>query len=296
MLCRSLTSMDSGIFQDDSAHDATSGASAIPAHETSGQLHSSKKNGLFNVLGAKRPRMEQSLYLEKQRKEEFLPSNGKKTIPKVFDTTAMVDVEKTSLSRPTLVHGVSQWDFPLGTRNKSEFVFESLRGGFDAKVVTSDITSFTHPKTQPRHCRNTRKRQLQFSEKASEDKIIRSNEKDESVPFGSPGSRRRINEGPTFEKKIRPKATGIEFDTRFLSFALAPDGGIMEEKLVWSIDKSNDDVSYYDRREACMGKIPDLPKRCRESLSRVGPMYQARLPTRLKPCRTFSCCWDHPKG
>jgi hypothetical protein len=68
------------------------------------------------------------------------------------------------------------------------------------------------------------------------------------------------------------KATGVEFDARFLSFAPAPDGSSTGEKIVWCIGKNSHDI-FFDSREATMEEILDLPKRCRESLYRVGQIH-----------------------
>jgi hypothetical protein len=283
--------MDSGMTQDDSVN-----ASATSAPEKDAELYSTLENSVLNVPLTQGSLRENRPHLEKQRKQNSPLSNGQSPITKISDTTAIFVTEKRSSScRKSLVNGVSQWNFPLGILDKSKFVFDSLRQGFDAKVVRSTIASLTLPTSQQRQTRNSRKRKIHYNEKALEDNVIGAEEKDKRPPFGSPRSRRRTNEDPTYETKIKPKAAGVEFDTRFLSFELAPDGSFMVEKLVWSIENTRNNISY-DSREASLEKIPDLPKQCSESFSRVGPMYQARIPKRLKLGNSIPCCWDKPPG
>jgi hypothetical protein len=287
--------MDSSLFQDDFANNKMSGVSRLSAPDKDVELQTTQENGVFNVPVIRRSQKEEKTHLEQQSKQKPPLSNGQRPIAKISDTIAIACTENSSSTKPTLVHGVSRWDFPVGILDKSKFVLDSLREGFDAKVVTSNVKPLAHPRSQPRQTRKTRKRQIQYNEKALEDNIIGAEVKDIRPPFGSPRSRRRVNEDPTFEKKIRPKATGVEFDTRFLNFALALDGSRMEEKLVWCIGRSRNDVCF-DSREATMEKILDLPKRFRESFSRVGPIYQARIPERVKPGNNILCYGDEPPG
>jgi hypothetical protein len=205
---------------------------------------------------------------------------------------------KEKTSRPSLVSGLSEWNFPAGVMDKSRFVGESLRKGSDAKVISresSKTPSPTHPSTPPRQARPARVKRVRYDEKSLEENVIGAEDLNDRPVFGSPRSRRRITEDPVFEKKIHPKATGIEFDTRFLGFAVAADGSKMEEKLVWTTsDQSNEEISH-DIRKACVEMIPDLPKRLKKSLSRVGPMYQARIP-RKGDCVCNTTDWDEPPG
>lgn len=304
-----VSNMDSAVACQNDTNGTLAGPSTVSAPEKGGEQHSTEQNGVTLPAASQKLQEPQS----KQQDEKSSPvvslgsidspvPDGSSPTAKTSDATEDAATEKKEkASKPSLVDGLSVWDFPVGTLDMSKFVSDSLRRGSDAKVVLSNTTSneietssSTHPSTPPRPTRAARTKRIRYDEKALEDNIIGAEEQNERPPFGSPRSRRRINEDPTFEKKIHPKATGIEFDTRFLRFATAPDGSKMEEKLVWSADKVIEVISH-DSREACIEKIPDLPKRCKKSLSRVGPMYQARIPKKGEAGKD-DIDWDEPPG
>lgn len=223
-------------------------------------------------------------YLEKEVQDASMTFN-ESTSPFNFNSEVSTAENGHPVRRNTLVHGMSGWSFPKGIADKSKFVSDSLRNGTDAKVIVSAPPSkasspkagdVEHPTTPPRRRRNTKR--VRYDEKTLEENVIGVPDQVDRPLFGSPRSRRRVTENPTFEKKINPKATGVVFDSRFLKFAVAQDGSKKEEKLVWAIRDQSGNFVFHDSRDAILETIPDRPKRCNKSMSRVGPMYQARVP------------------
>ena len=189
-------------------------------------------------------------------------------------------------SRPSLVQGVAEWEFPENVDDKAAFVATSLQQGSDA---TPREPSSPQPKKKressptiktPRPTRGKRKR---YDEKSLEENIIGFQDKRESILFSSPQSRgkgRQVHDDDDedyFEKTIVPKAFNIEFDKRFVNYAVAPDGSEQKEKFVWTVGNGGQPASL-GFSEADMEEVPDLPKRTTKGRSRVGPMYQARIP------------------
>ncbi|KAG7364751.1 PHD-finger domain containing protein [Nitzschia inconspicua] len=239
--------------------------------------------------------------LERVKSRRF---NGRAPATEGSYDSEVATVEKENVSRRSLVLEVSGWNFPAGSMDKSKFVGESLRMGLDAKKIVSGETSEVAPydetvliylSTPPKKTRRARRKPIRYDEKSLEDNIIGVSAQIERPLFGSPRSRRRANEDPTFENKIKPKANGVEFDTRFLNFAVSSDGSNMEEKLVWTLTDQSGDIIPHDSREADLESIPDPPKRRKQS-SRVGPMYQARIPKKQEIVGNRTIDWEGMSG
>lgn len=217
---------------------------------------------------------------QRQAQQEAAGVTESKSAP---DNLHLLLGKENRLSRPTLVQGVSEWEFPDGVVDKSTFVSTSLQEGTDASSIEPSSPSPTQQNAVlgpvPRTPRPTRGKRKRYDEKSLENNVIG---KRESILFGSPQKRRARSDDDQdayFEKTIVPKAFEIEFDNRFLDYATAPDGRKMKEKFVWSLEegKGSQPLSL-DVIGARIEIVSDLPKRTKKGLSRVGPMYQARIP------------------
>ena len=199
-------------------------------------------------------------------------------------TTAQSVLGKENrLSRPSMVQGLAEWEFPENVGDKSAFVSASLQHGSDATPCEPSSPQCTREKEPapirtPRPTRGKRKR---YDEKTLEGNVIGFQDKRECLLFSSPQNRGRRthddDDDDYFEKTIVPKAFNIEFDRRFVKYAVAPDGSEQKEKFVWSFEEG-DQAASLDLSEARIEEVPDLPKRTMKGRSRVGPMYQARIP------------------
>lgn len=191
--------------------------------------------------------------------------------------------KENCLSRPTLVQGISEWEFPEGIGDISVYVTASLQEGTDSTSLEPSSSSPTPQAASqgpvPRTPRPTRGKRKRYDEKTLENNVIG---RRESILFGSPQSRRTLSnddENTHMEKTIVPKAFDIQFDKRFVDYATAADGRTMEEKFVWTFDEGNAmQPLSLEMGDATIETVANLPKRNKKGLSRVGPMYQARIP------------------
>jgi hypothetical protein len=254
-----LQSPVSGTADQSSCHEtaAEGNSHLVPRQETAPQRHCS---------GPSKQQESQGDAVNKQAAITAQPVLGK----------------ENRLSRPSLVQGLAEWEFPGEIGDKSTFLNASLQQGIDA--TPHELSSLppkerTVPQGGIRTPRPTRGKRKRYDEKTLEANVIGFQDKRESILFSSPQSRgkRGHNEDEFFEKTIVPKAFNVEFDQRFIDYAIAPDGTKMKEKFVWSFGKKDPALSL-TLSGARMETVPDLPKRIKKGLSRVGPMYQARIP------------------
>jgi len=85
---------------------------------------------------------------------------------------------------------------------------------------------------------------------------------------------------------IHPVVIGAEFDNRFLKYKLSLSGKKKKEKLIRSLYISKIPITNRNQAKEAwednrIEEILDEPPRPKTS-SRVGPLYQARIPSKLK--------------
>jgi hypothetical protein len=170
--------------------------------------------------------------------------------------------------RGWVVENFSEWVFPPGTTNKHGFVVSSLRQGIDPNIS----------------CENQDKPKATSS--ASTSISVRKNKAkvNKKTKLKRNDHETMLAQGPN-KTMIHPTVKGAEFDSRFLKYEQYPDGEKKEDFLVRSLSVSTIPIKNYSQAKEAWEKnyieeIPDEPSRSKTS-SRIGPKYQARIPTKL---------------
>lgn len=176
--------------------------------------------------------------------------------------------ENSNRKRGRRVESVSEWIFPPGTKNKHQFVVSSLRQGIDPKIANDDQDiRKVLPSTPP--SLSTRKLRLEINKKTKLE------EKDKESTS---------TDGGSSNKFIHPVVRGAEFDNRFLKYELSLGGKQKKETLVRSLSMLSIPILNCSQAKGAwennhMEEIPDEPTRAKTS-SRIGPKYQARIPSK----------------
>ena len=216
------------------------------------------------------------------RSHDFGQENSVIQLPQINDEKIDSAVEKESLatitnnrrccilgSKETIkrkqglaVKSVSEWIFPPDTKNKHDFVVSSSRRGIGPKVTLEH-------KDEPKDVRST------------------------SPSLSTRNSRRGVNRKRTFHEResscksmVHPIVKGAEFDKRFLGYELSPAGEKKEDVLVRVLSLSTIAIRNFSHAEEAwernwIERIPDEPSRS-DSSSRVGPRYQALIPSKAR--------------
>ena len=177
---------------------------------------------------------------------------------------------------PTCITGLTEWKFPAGMNNKFEFVASSLKHGFDAEVVNiSQPLPFSQEELSPT-------KQVRKSRASARIKQKKKSTSAPSTKHPTAGRKKKKKKFDYHQKIFHHKVHGVEFDSRYLDYA-SKDGSKKEEKLVWSIGKNpnNDDLTGFGQIH--MVQVPEMLPRASKSSSRVGPMFQASIPTKVTP-------------
>lgn len=169
--------------------------------------------------------------------------------------------ENFKRKRGQAVKSISEWIFPPGTKNKHSFVISSLRLGADPQVAfqqhdkqLEDIAC-TSPSLSSRKYRVGINRKRRLQERDDDSKTM-----------------------------VHPIVTGARFDKRFLRYKLSSGGERKEEILVRSLSVRTIPIRNYSQTKEAWEKgyieiVPDEPPRT-ETSSRIGPRYQARIPSK----------------
>ena len=155
--------------------------------------------------------------------------------------------------RGSQVINISTWDFPPGTKNKHKLVGASIRRGINPRITEEyqDVPTL----------KSVRARRAIFN-------VVKQT---------------KFNKGS--KKLIHPTVTDAEFDKRFLKYELSPSGEKKMEILVRSFSMSSlPSKNRSQAKEAWendhIAIIQNEPSRSTTS-SRIGPRYQARIPSKL---------------
>jgi hypothetical protein len=168
------------------------------------------------------------------------------------------------------VNSLIEWIFPPGTKDKHEFVVSSLRQGMDPEITFDDQDMRkVLPSTPP--SLSTRKVRLEINKKTKLEEKYR-----ESTSI----------DGSSSKPMIHPVVRGAEFDNRFLKYELSPGGKQKKETLVRSLSILSIPVLNCSQAKGAwennhMEEIPDEPSKAKTS-SRIGPKYQARIPSKSR--------------
>jgi len=203
-----------------------------------------------------------------------LPLNEDKGINSVLEKGSQAAIEKICQSgtlgyeqrikrkRGRAVKSVSKWVFPPNTENKHKFVASSLQRGITPEVVLERVL-------------------------VEDSKDVRTT----SPSLSTRKSSRRVNRKRSLHERdlgtknmIHPIVRGAEFDKRFLRYELTPAGERKEDILVRSMSLATIPMRKVGHSQAALRgnyieTIPDEPSRS-ESSSRIGPRYQALIPSK----------------
>jgi len=162
---------------------------------------------------------------------------------------------------------LTEWRFPEETRNRWEFVMAALKKGADAESVGSHLKSACTPRTTT----SPKRKRRRITEESTRQRKKKSNSKG-TKPVNS----KHAEGGGHWKTRIQ-KACGVAYDSRFLDYPVAQDGSKKEDRLIWcGRGKEPGDCSIVE--SAYMLEVPDIPKRPTKTASRVGPLYQAKVP------------------
>lgn len=240
------------------------GQSAVERTLNNSETLNNNKNRKQDVYRSRASRQNTSVIQLPLHEDEaikgVLEKDSQAALEKSCQSGAFGYEEKIKQKRGRAVKNVCQWVFPPNVKNRHKFVVSSLRQGITPDVAFQRVEGSKEVQsTSP--SLSTKKSNIRVNRKRS---------------------RHERNVGTN--TMIHPTVRGAEFDKRFLRYKLTPAGERMEDILVRSMSLTAVRMRHVSHpkaaiRENHIEKIFDEPSRS-ESSSRIGPRYQARIPSK----------------